>query len=520
MIKNVFFIICDELRSDTLGFMGESLVKTPNLDSLAEDSVVFENCFCNTPMCVPSRVSIATGRYALSHGALDNGLAPCSDEYSLYEHLRQKGIKTRNYGKWHTNVEPEAFGFDVHYDGVKDLKAPECYINPFGIVDKDSRRGVAFTRNYGELPLVIYGNRPTHKDATRDSVVTEAFINGLEDIKASDGPSFTRLSLLDPHSPYFPSEPYNTMYQPSEVGMPENLTADLSEKPMLHRFFHKARGFDRLEEADYRKSKACYYGLISHVDDRIGQVISRLKALDLYDDSLIIFTSDHGSMMGEHGYIEKWGHMYDQVMHCPLVVKLPNSENKGRRVQSFTQLIDLMPTVLEYMGSDVPQNIHGKSLSKVLTGETEEHRSEVFGQIYTGGLQNEPALLIRDHQYKLTVYKGGDLIESKIMGDHPLKNSGFFDGDVIDGELYDLNKDPDEMRNLFEDETYQDIKDHYMSKLMTFYDNLDDRVQIPDEKDQKACSLFALMQGSNMSKVNGMMAGKKAINRYKRKTST
>lgn len=504
---NIFMILCDELRADMLGFMGNEEVKTPSLDRLAEDSVVFTNAYCNSPMCVPSRNSIATGRYAHSHGALDNMLSPLEGEVSFYELLRQDGYKTINHGKWHCNIDPEAFGMDRSRDAGDDMAAPEKYITCFGITDRETRQSTEHQRNLGEVPLIISGKRPGHKDQAMDSIVTDHYLDELNTIGSDEEKVFARLSIMDPHTPYMPSEPFASMYPPDSLTMPTTLFEDLSEKPVFHSYFRKVRGFEALTESDYRKSKAAYQGLVSHVDERVGKVIDQLKAQNLYDDSLILFLSDHGSMMGEHGFVEKWGHMYEQVMRIPMVIKLPKSAYGGIKLEAFVESVDVMPTILDLLKMPIPSTVQGISLLPYIMGQVESHKSSVYGQYYCGSLQNEAALMVRDEEWKLTSYPEGNRLEGYLPNDHHLKNSQLFDRDYPLGELYDMKKDPEETRNLFDHPDHNPIKQVYLRKLEDWIGGLDTLVDTATLPDKNTASIHVIKQGENMVQVQKLLSG-------------
>lgn len=511
-------IMCDELRADVMGYLGNDTIKTPHLDALAEDSIIFENAYCNTPMCVPSRVSIATGRHALSHGALDNMLRPLDDEVSIYSMLQKEGYITFNHGKWHSNIAPENFGVTFSNNGSHRTQGAEKQVTCFGITDRELRKETTYKRNDGEIPLIIYGTRPSHKDHTLDSVVTKNYLDVLNHLDEVGQPVFGRLSIMDPHTPYFPSEPYASMYPPDALPLPDSIKEDLHTKPVLQRYFHKVRGFDLLEEQDYRQCKAAYYGLVTHVDDRIGQVIDRLKALDLYDDSLIIFTSDHGSMLGEHGYIEKWGHMYEQVMRTPLLIKPPHNPYKGKRLDSFVESIDIMPTILELLNLEMPDGVQGKSLVPYMTGKTSVHKDEVYGQYYCGSLQNTSALMVRDETWKLTYYPEGNAMEDKLLNDHPLKMSPMFEKKDVFGELYHMVNDPDEIHNLFDDPAYATIKESYMAKLENWKKDLEPIAVADTMPSHNDLSLHVLTQGENMTAAQDLLRGEGRLRQLKRKS--
>ncbi|MFR9708121.1 sulfatase [Paenibacillus sp. MB22_1] len=495
---HVFFLMCDELRADSLGYMGNSIVKTPHLDNLSKDAVIFENAYTNCPMCVPARASMMTGRNPISNGVLDNAMLMIDDEKPLPDLLRQNGYTTTLFGKLHVHRSAEEIGFEEFQSGYGDP-----YTSFLGIKDPEMRKKSSYKKNEGDIPLVIHGESPTHPDQTPCSRLTEDYIRRISEIPGSDKPIFHHLSLHDPHTPYMPTKPYSEMYDPAQMPLPPNAGRSLDDKPITHRYFHKVRGFDKLTEEDYRKSLASYYGLVTHVDDRIGKVIARLKELELYDDSLIIFTSDHGSMMGEHGFVEKWGHMYEPVVRIPLLVKLPQNVNGGMRLDTFAEIIDILPTILDAAGIAVPEEVQGKSLLPVCRGESKEHRTEAHSQYFCGSLHREPALMIRDHQWKLTIYPEQESIHEKLYGDHYLKYSSFFDLPLVEGELYDLLSDPYEQHNLFDNPKYAAQKEEMLSKLESWKQSLG---ALADYRGLKQANMnqvykFILDQADNWSKV-------------------
>lgn len=510
---HVFFLMCDELRADSLGFMGNSIVRTPYLDELAQDSVIFEQAYTNCPMCVPARASLMTGRNPLSHGILDNAMRMVEDEQPLPELLREHGYTTTMYGKLHVHRTPEQCGFDEFMNG-----SPDPYTSFLGIKDPEMRRQSTFKKNEGDIPLVIHGKSPTHPDQTSCSRLTEAYIDRIQDVPHSDRPIFHYLSLLDPHTPYMPTQPYADMYDPAELPLPLNAGRTLADKPITQRYFHKVRGFDKLDAEDYRKSLSSYYGLVTHVDDRIGKVIAKLKELGLYDNSLIIFTSDHGAMMGEHGFIEKWGHMYEPVVRIPLLVKLPGGHNGGMRHQSFAEIIDIMPTLLDAAHIPIPEVVQGRSLLPVCRGEKAVHRTEAHSLYYCGSIHTEPALMIRDTRWKLTHYPEQENIHDKLYGDHYLKYSAFFDQPLVEGELYDLQQDPYEQNNLFDDSAYLEIKEGLLSKLRSWKEGLGLLADYRglEQANMSTVYKFILDQTNNWTKVAHAIQGDKGLTQCKR----
>jgi arylsulfatase A-like enzyme len=248
---NVFFLMCDEFRADALGFLGNPVVKTPNLDAFAQDCAVFTNAYTTCPMCAPARTSLATGRYPLSHGVLDNQFAPVEDEVMLYGTLRDHGYRTTLRGKLHTNRAEELCGFEA---GQRGRGAPGA--------GRGGRIGAMaqavpdyFKKNEGDISLFIYGDSPMPADKTGDSRLTDAYVELLDGVREQPSPVFMMLSMNDPHTPYLAPEPYSRMYDYREVDMPPNVCHTLADKPVTHRYFHKVRGFDRLSEEDFRRNR-------------------------------------------------------------------------------------------------------------------------------------------------------------------------------------------------------------------------------------------------------------------------
>ncbi|MGG1554012.1 sulfatase-like hydrolase/transferase [Paenibacillus ferrarius] len=493
---HIFFIMTDELRADVFGYLGHPIVQTPHLDQLAADCAVFHNAYTNCPMCAPARTSLATGRYGLSHGVLDNGFAPVPDELSLYQVMSDQGYRTINYGKIHFNT-PGTFGFEEHYARSNFSGSG---ITVFGVKNEELRRKSVYKKNEGEISLIIHGVNPQQPEKTSDSLLTQAYVDRLIELKDSERPLFHRLSMIDPHTPYFPTEPYASMYDPKEMPLPSSWQEDLSSKPLMHRYYYRARGFDRLTEEDYRKSLASYYGLVTHVDNRVGQIIQMLKELNLYDDSIIVFTSDHGSMMGEHGFIEKWGIMYEEVARIPLLIKFPQSAYQGS-YEEFAEIVDIMPTLLDAAGLEVPACVQGKSLIPILQRVEGSAKSEVYGHFFTGGLQTEPALMIRRGEWKLTVYPNQEAMHDRLLEDHYLKYTSMFLDDVVPGELYNLTNDPQERQNLFHDDTYADVKEQLLAKLEEWRASLGLIADFEElEQSRNTVNSYHLMHADNMAK--------------------
>ncbi|TAK26377.1 MAG: DUF229 domain-containing protein [Chloroflexota bacterium] len=449
---NIIIILCDELRADVLGCYGNPLVRTPNIDRLAAQSVRFDRAYVQSPVCLPSRVSFATGRYMRSHGAFDNYFRPSEGEISLYEVLRRQGYRTINYGKWHKGVSPGEFGIDESSDFDDGTTA-------FGIVDPVERRSVPHKRSPGSLPLVIYGRHPRSATRTKAAQVADASISRLRELASQDqGPFLLRASFNEPHTPILPPRPFDELYDPESIDLPASFNVSLTTKPVVQQYYARARRFEELTEEDFRRCRAAYFGLVSFVDTQVGRILDAIDELRLFETSIVLFLADHGAMLGEQRMIEKWGHFYEPVVRVPLLMRFPDRRAAGSVCRDLVEEIDVMPTVFDFLQLPVPDRVQGRSLLALIDGASDQDRTRVISEWYAGGLLDQPISMVRTKRWKLTSYPAQERIDARLPLDHPLKYSDLFDDPLVEGELYDLANDPGETRNRFDDPDVRDVR--------------------------------------------------------------
>lgn len=383
-MKNILFIISDEMRGDSLGFMGNPDVKTPNLDALAARGSVFEKHFVCFPKCVPSRCSMHTGRYTHTDGlrtVMGPNHLPEGDP-TLGEHLRDNGYETAVFGLNHLWQE------DWFY-GAGDLRNTKGA----GVVDYTSyTQGIlgdltSQTREFPEgegtypdavqrtgshldalsdvgMPAVVTGERRPFSDETR----TDQACCFLREVRDPEKPFFLQLNLSKPHPPYKIHEPYYSMYDPEKITpfpyeMPENASLPLRAQ-------RKWRLGEKVSEASLREIQAVYYGMITFIDDQVGRVFSALKEQGLEDDTLVIFSADHGDYAGQYGINEKWdADLRDCLLHVPFVMAGPEIPS-GIKVNGLSEFVDFPATIFEYLGWERPPHWvwHGQSLLPMLKG--------------------------------------------------------------------------------------------------------------------------------------------------------
>lgn len=467
---NIILFMCDQLRFDALGCYGNNQIHTPSIDSLALNGSTFDNHFVQNPVCSPSRCTVLTGRYPKNHGTRDNGIPLRDREITLAEVLRDKGYKTAAIGKMHFTTQfmpkedeqedwPEDhYGFDIIHTTC-DCKKGE-YLK---WLETESPGDFEEVKRQGEKKSKEDRASASEKDTDGPPQVYESHINPLyhqsrwiadrmTDLiheSEPEQPFFAWCSFVDPHHPFDPPEPYAGMYGPDGLEKPVCMEGELLDKPPHFMKARTARGFSN-ERYDYRKLtrhdwgvvKAAYYGMITQIDDNIGRVLKALEAQGMEKNTLIMFTNDHGELLGDHGLLFKGPFHYDCLIKAPMILKWPGVIPQGSRYTQVTEHVDIMPTLLEYAGIRPPYGVQGSSMASVLRGDKgggKEYAMTEFN-CYDWGLSVK-TLTGRD--YKLTYYAGEAF-----------------------GELYDRNADPEEFVNLWENEEYTGVKKAMLGKLM------------------------------------------------------
>jgi len=431
---NILWIQADQLRADTFGFMNHPLIQTPNLDKLAAQGAVYDNAYCSSPVCMPSRATMMTGKHLPEHGVIQNGYKMNSEMETFPQRIAEVGYRTANIGKTHCGRwSKKIFEYDAHVEDVFGATKPSKV--PF---DYTIYPGITFVGEpCDHSDKVLYGTYPGPAQTSKSYILaTEAckWLYWHDDPR----PFFLRVSFDDPHPPVVPPEPYASMYKPEDV--PEDLLArykeSLASKPRNIREYHTFSKHDTVSEEDHRIHAAKYFGLVTHLDAQIGRILDYLDELGWADNTIVFFNSDHGHMIGEHGFTHKGAMLYEGVSKIPTVIRWPGKIAPGTRVDSLVEGIDVMPTLLELAGCDIPDSIEGKSIIPLAQGDRSDEKKYAFIQWYDYGFA------LRDNRYKLT----------------------WWDCDS-DGELYDLQKDPLEKENLFSDAEFADKKKELLEAL-------------------------------------------------------
>lgn len=422
---HIILITCDHLRADTVGYAGDPAIRTPAIDALAAESVRFGQWFVQSPVCQPSRATIMTGRYPRHHGLKWNFGRLDDREVTLAEYLHQHGYQTAVVGKHHISQKRFADSLD-HLDaaGIRNMKAD----NPFRVWCAE--------RGWNYLTAEALEGMQERLGAVPSSLPAEAHLDAWVGLRTRDylaqvdasRPQFLWVGFYGPHHPYVPSGEFATMYD--DVALPPFATApdDLALKPpeyLAYRDFegHKFAGMKDRDAATWRAMKAAFYGMTSQIDWQMGLLLEALADRGILDDAVLIFTSDHGDLLGDHGLAGKGPFLLDSLLHVPCLLRAPGLAPAD--CHALTESVDLFPTVCALAGLPVAEWVNGHDLGPVLRGERESVRPAILAEAVD-------KRAVRTTDWKLIHYPGKPY-----------------------GELYHVAEDPHELHNLYASEPGQ-----------------------------------------------------------------
>jgi len=474
---NILLITSDQQHFDTLGVINPG-IKTPNLDRLAHEGTHFRRAYCNSPVCSPSRSTVITGMYPSWHGCWNLGTKLPEYVPTVGEVFQKNGYETSLIGKAHfqplasrpgvESIECQPILRDLDFwrsfhgpwYGFKNVEtgrmhADESHVGQHYAIWMEEH-GFTEWRDYFQSwpPSDEEVRRQHHWNLPQELHYTtwtaERTIEAINRDVAADRPFFTWASFHDPHPPYLVPSPWSGMYDPADME-PGSLTPGEMERLPPH--FGKTQqfapdfseyaetrypnhGFEShlIDPEDLRRDMAVYYGMVSFVDQQIGRILDALDELGIADNTLIVFTTDHGHFLGQHGLIAKGAFHFEDLLRLPFLVRFPGKVPANQTSDALQSLVDLAPTFLSACGIEVPGVMQGVDQLPVWTGQQAKARDEVIVEF-----RHQPTLLqLRtyiDERYKMTVYR-----------DRPY------------GELFDLKTDPNELRNLWDDPGITDLK--------------------------------------------------------------
>jgi arylsulfatase A-like enzyme len=490
--KNVLFLWTDQHRPDTIGAYGNALIRTPHLDRLAATGTLFEQAYCAQPVCSPSRGSVLTGLYPHAHGVTGNSMKLPPQATTIAERLRPHGYACGYVGKWHLGREHCAQrGFEDFWRSTENygFGYEPGDPDPKGLSDYEQSlvaRGHLAAGPDGELkPIGRPAAAQMPEAAGKPAFQAAECGRFLETYK--DRPFLLMCNFLDPHGPNH--SPFDAMYDPDTIPLPDSWYRELEETVPL-RYRMRRRHTERLDvrwekwapgnlsgndERHWRELAARYWGQVSLVDKYVGQILSRLDELGLAEDTIVVYSTDHGDMMGEHRLLNK-GLNYEGAARVPLLIRAPGLA--PRRVATPVSQVGVVSTLLDLLGLPVPPGLHGESLVPLMAGGDagpDEAEVAVEWNGYDsyppefsrpGPLTGDEAMdrllravdarTIRRGRWKLTVHTSGE------------------------HELYDLRDDPGETHNaLYDAGANRTVVDLY-GRLLAWQRRTGDALALPD----------------------------------------
>jgi len=458
---NLLFIMTDQQRSDALSIAGNTVLETPNLDRLAKQGAYFKNAYTPCAVCAPARSSILTGHTVENTGMKTNNLAYYAEEEGLMtmptfdEILTDEGYHCEYYGKWHSQsshtdiyknpVKASREGKSIFGHGgqkfvwldyledkepVRPLKAGELYDQMSGRPYKTDPLDKHYGMTGAELKAKklrfpqcdMHGKLEMPKEHTLTAFQAKQTIEAVERLK--DRPFIITCSFHFPHAPMLPAEPYYSMYPAEDMKPPVSISDDMANSP-----YRTANGrLGNPEYADPQKIKymiSNYYGLVKEIDDWVGAILDTLDKHGLTENTLVIFTSDHGEMLGAHGLREK-NVFYEESAHIPLIIRFPRRIKSNTAVDGYVSSVDLFATILDYMGIREHKS-DGRSLRGLIEGTDKEHGKYVVTEWDYRGDVSPNYMIVKDGWKLIIPYSTA----SEVLN-----------------AMYDLNTDPHEMNNL------------------------------------------------------------------------
>ncbi len=485
--SNILYIMADDHTAQMIGCYGYNNIETPNLDRIAKDGVRFVNSFVANSISGPSRACMLTGKHSHMNGFYDNRMDSHFDgsQQTYPKLLQQAGYTTAVIGKWHLNSTPTGFDHWEIIPGQGDYYNPDFQINGDEIVKSEGYITNIITekcvewldkeRDKDKPFCLLMHHKAPHRNWMSDTTYLELYEDRIFDIpdtfyddyegriaaQTQEMSIAEKLDLLYDLKMYhhnFDSkkkQTYDRMY--SRMNSAQKAAWDSHYNAILEELLINQPTGNELAEWKFQRYMRDYAKTIKSVDDSIGEILDYLEANDLLDNTLVVYTSDQGFYMGEHGWFDK-RFMYEESLNTPLLMKLPKSYKRRGVVEQMVQNIDYAPTFLELAGVDIPDDIQGESMLPLLSGQDDlEWRDAIYYHYYEypGAHDVKRHYGVRTERYKLI----------------------HFYNDIDVWELYDLETDPQELHNIYDKERYGDVIETLEAKLA----ELQNEYNVPEE---------------------------------------
>jgi len=476
---NVLLILTDQHRRDTVGCYGAPQCRTPHIDGLAQRGVRFDNAYPLISPCGPSRAGLYTGRYGHVTGVEANGGPLDRSLPSLASELPKAGYELGYAGKWHVDNDrpPSACGFRCKRDfpgygypvtnanmpGVKTGPREDSvvslnyldYLREQGLEPPALLKGIYGTGNPNLLDRELAGLHAGTIDHNFEALVAAETVEQLEHFAGQEAPFFMWANFWGPHSPCIVPEPYYSMYDPQSIPEDPAFCDDLKRRPYAQTLVSRYWGIDPDNWEAWQEIVARYWGYVTLIDDLVGRMLAALERLGLADDTIVLFSTDHGDNMGAHKLFEKGPYFDDECFRLPMIAAHPECARPGSATDEFVYMQDLFPSLLEMAGLEPPEQPDTQSIAPLLAGQEERTgRDSVYCQ-FNNQIQRHPSRMVRTHTHKF-VFSQADM-----------------------GELYDLEADPHELENLFGRPEHRETQERLMVLMEEHMERVSDPMRGP-----------------------------------------
>ena len=455
---NILWICTDQQRYDTLGCTGNPFVHTPNIDALASQGVLFRRSYTVSPVCAPSRACFLSGRYPRTCGVRQNGQDIPESEYLIPRIFADNGYVCGLSGKLHISachptVTPDMerriddgysfFSWSHHPARAGKGNWPKNeYTNHLTSIGVEYK-----TKPHPECRYVDEGMPSEYSQSAWCFNEAIRFIDSQDE----NQPWFFSLNCYDPHHPFDPPKEYLDRYIPilDKIPLPDYVEGELEHKSVFQRYDHEGaynmKGhytYDEMTDKDRRYIAAAYWAMIDQIDVQVGRIVSHLKSIGQYENTVIIFTSDHGESLGDHGIYLKGPYCYESAVHVPLVIHYAGHTVGAHEREAMIELIDLAPTLCDLAGIEKPKSFQGRSFAHLITDSLakDTHRQSVYAEFYNSNINH------RNPKAYVTMAFDG---RWKLVKAHSPEGEPDYGS-----ELYDLQNDPGEHNNLYGDPEY------------------------------------------------------------------
>jgi len=459
---NIVLFLTDQLRADAIGCYGNEICKTPNIDRLAKQGTIFNNAYTTSPVCSASRTSLMTGLYPHNHGVmLNTHIGPAwsrglnRDIPVFSDILKENGYRLDYVGKWHVHqdIPPNEYGFD-RYEAQEEIQSKNHRLG------QETGKLIEGSGSFIEFPygnkVCVSGTRSGSKENYPPWQVVDAGIKMIQENAKQENPFFTRIDITSPHFANIIPEPYASMYNPAEIPPWPNFNETFLGKPTSHLKKHQDWNLQNKDWEWWENIVAKYYGDVTLIDDLVGLTVQAIKDSGIADNTIFIFSTDHGDSTGSHKHFEKAGTMYEEVFKIPLIIFSPRGLAKVKEINQYVRLMDWMPTFVDWAGGKTPEKIDGKSIIPLLRGQVPVHwpdsvYAEHHGEVWGYSSQR----MVKTDQWKY------------VMNAHDLD------------ELYNLQQDPWEMKNVINEDSFLPVLMEMKARMIGWNDATNDMFKWP-----------------------------------------